>query len=191
MVIQMSDELKKFLNDEIQELKRNKIRTAAIGVCLIFLIGIWIADYISSSEEIDLSDSADSTVKSPPDTKDMPKKPLPVPITVDGVTPVLGAVADPLIIADPFAGQENFKPSQKIIEPVTIQQSQIPQPPQEKITLTGVALGVNKTAMFKRDNETIFLTIGDELNGRKIVDITADFVTFADGSRLFVQKDVN
>lgn len=189
MVIQMSDELKKFLNDEIQELKRNKIRTAAIGVCLIFLIGIWIMDYISGNEEIDLSDSI---VKSPPDTKDMPKKPLPVPITVDGVTPVLGAVADPLIIADPFAGQEKLKPSQKVIEPVTIQQPpQIPQPPQEKITLTGVALGVNKTAMFKRDNETIFLTIGDELNGKQIVDITADFVTFADGSRLFVQKDVN
>ena len=185
----MSDELKEFLRRELEELKRNKIRVAAIGVCLVILIVIWTVDDSSRGEEIDLSPA---TVDKPPATKDLPKKPLPAQIVIDGVTPVLGANADALIIADPFAGAEKPKPPPKTVEPVKLQPPPIiPQPPHEKVTLTGTALGANKIAMFLRGKETIFLTIGDEINGRQIVDITADFVMFADGGRVYLQKDVN
>ena len=185
----MSDKLKEFLRGELEELKQNKIRVAAIGVCLVVLIGVWLTDDTSGGEEVDLSKT---TVDKPPTTKDVPAKPSPAPINVDGVTPVLGAVADPLIIADPFAGIDKPKPPPKPVAPVNFQlPPTIPQPSQEKITLTGTALGEVKTAMFLRGNKTIFLTIGDELNGRRIVDITADFVAFDDGSRVFMQKDVN
>lgn len=185
----MSDELKRFLSNELEELKQNKIRVAAIGVCLVVLIGVWLTDDTSRGEEIDLSSA---TVDKPPATKDLPAKPLPVPVAVEDVTPVLGANADVLVIADPFAGAEKPKPPPKPVEPVTFQPPPIiPQPPQEKVTLTGTALGINKTAMFLRGKQTIFLTIGDEINGRQIVDITADFVAFDDGSRLFVQKADN
>ena len=54
--------------------------------------------------------------------------------------------------------------------------------PKEKIILTGTAIsGESKTAMFLRGKETLFLTIGDEIGGRKISDITRDAVIFADG----------
>jgi len=58
--------------------------------------------------------------------------------------------------------------------------------------LTGTAIsGENKIAMFLRGNETLFLTIGEEIGGRKISDITPDFVTFEDGAKVFFQKELN
>lgn len=185
----MSDELKEFLRRELEELKQNKIRVAAIGVCLVVLIGVWLTDDSPRGEEIDLN-TVPATA--PPATKDLPAKPLPVSNAIEGVTPVLGANADVLVIADPFAGVDKPKPPPQPVKPVNFQPPPIiPQPPHEKVTLTGTALGANKTAMFLRGKQTIFLTIGDEINGRQIVDITADFVAFADGGRVYLQKDVN
>ena len=186
----MSDELKKFLSRELDELKQNKIRTTALVVCLIIAVIVWTVDDSSSGEEIVLNDA-------PPVTKDLPVKSLPVEKSPDGVTIVLGANADALFIADPFAGEEKPKPppQPKSQPPPTAppQLPAIPQPPiviqppepppqvespKEPLTLTGTAIsGDNKTAMFLRGKETLFLTIGDEIDGRRIVDITADFVT--------------
>lgn len=114
--------------------------------------------------------------------------------SVDGVTPVLGADSNPLIVADPFAGVQKPKPAPKVAAPNL---PTIPNPtqslpttsaPQESITLTGTALsGNSKMAMFLRGKETLFLTIGDEIGGRKISDITRDAVIFADGSIMTIK----
>lgn len=188
----MPDELKKFLQRELDELKKNKIRAVALGVCLAVLLIFWATDSDSDGEEIDLT--ADVP---PPATKDLPIINLPVEKSPDGVTLVLGANADPLFIGDPFAGEDKPKPPPNPVvtpPPVIIQPPPVPEKPaepKEKIILTGTAIsGEFKTAMFLRGKETLFLTVGEEVGGKKISDISTDFVTFEDGERVFIQKEL-
>jgi len=193
----MSDELKKFFQREFDELKHNKIRVAALVACVVLLLIFWASDDTAPAEKISLNEPPAKV----PATKDLPEKPLPVAKNLDGVTLVLGANRDALTVADPFAGAEKPKTPPPKVQPIPPQlpPQQIPPPPensppkpQEKISLIGTAIsGAKKTAMFLRGKETIFLTVGDEVNGRKIVDITADFVLFADGARLYLQKELN
>ena len=193
----MPDGLKKILQHELDELKQNKIRATALGVCFMVLLIFWATDDSSVGEEISLNEEPPA-VDTQPATKDLPVVNLPTK-SPDGVTLVLGANADPLFVGDPFAGKEKPKPAPpppKVILPPIPPATPQPQPqpsappqPQEKITLTGTAIsGENKTAMFLRGKETLFLTVGEEINGKKISDITPDFVTFADGERIFIQK---
>lgn len=196
----MSDELKKILSRELEELKQNKIRAGALGVCFVFVIIFWLGED-DSGEEVNLTEQQ---TPAPPVTKDLPTKPLPAPKIDDGVTVVLGADADALNIADPFAGEEKPKPPPKVTAPTPPPQIVLPPPippptkpevkdePKEKIILTGTAVSGNiKTAMFLRDKKTIFLTVGDEIGGRKILDITPDCVIFKDGARAYLQKELN
>ena len=201
----MPDELKKFLSRELDELKQNKIRAIALVACVVVALIFWAIDDNSSGEEIALEDA-------PPVTKDLPVKPLPVEKSSDGVTVVLGANADALFIADPFAGEEKPKPPPKpqptpqppqapptlpaIPQPPAVIQPPEPppkvEPPKEPLTLTGTAIsGDSKTAMIMRGKETLFVTLGEEIDGRRIVDITSDFVSFDDGERIFLQKELN
>ena len=196
----MPDELKKILQHELDELKENKIRVVALGVCLVVVLIFWITDTGSDGEEINLNEPTTAVV-APPVTKDLPAvNPTPEK-SFDGVTLVLGANADPIFVGDPFAGKEKPKPPPKVVMPPIPPIMLQPQPPkipeqpkpqpQEKIILTGTAIsGANKLAMFLRDKETLFLTIGEEIGGKKISEITPDFVTFADGERVFIQREL-
>ena len=197
--MRMSDELKKFLQRELDEIKQNKFRTAAIIVCSIVAIIFWIVDDSSRGEEIDLSPP---TAEAPPVTNDLPVKVLNVEKNSDGVKIVPGANPDALIVADPFAGRKKLEPPPKVvapienIPPIEIQpqpnippQPEVQPKPREKIFLTGTAISGNiKTAMILRDKETLFLTIGDEILGRRIVDIATDAVTFDDGEILTIKN---
>lgn len=183
----MSDEFKKWLSRELEEIKRDKFRIIALVIFVIVAVLFWLADDMSRGEELALNEP---TISAPPATKDLPVKNLPAVQSVDGVTIVLGADAKPLLIADPFAGAEKPKPVTKTVAPppIVLQPPEIPKP-QESIVLTGTAIsGENKTAMFLRGKETIFLTVGDEIDGKKISDITSDFVRFADGSILTIKN---
>ena len=201
----MSDKLKEILQHELDELKQNKIRAIALGVCFVVVLVFWIVDDTSDDEEIILNEPT-TTADALPVTKDLPVANLPIEKSPDGVTLVLGANADPIFVGDPFAGKEKPKPKPpppKVVAPpvppIALQPPQPPpqileQPkpqPQEKIILTGTAIsGEKKFAMFLRGKETIFLTIGEEIGGKKISDITPDFVTFADGARVFIQREL-
>ena len=193
----MPEWLKNILQHESEELKQNKIRAIAIGVCFIVVLIVWLTDNTSDGEEIILNEPI-TPVETPPATKDLPVKILPAEKSSDGVTLVLGANADELIIGDPFAAKEKPKPPKIAtppVPPIVIQPppSQPPAPtkPQEKIILTGTAIsGDKKTAMFLREKETVFLSIGDEIGGKKISDIKPDFVTFEDNARVFIQKEL-
>lgn len=193
----MSDELKNFLSRELDELKQNKIRVTALAVCLVVLIIFWLGED-DSGEEINLAEQKPA----PPVTKDLPVKPIPTPQIDNGVTIVLGADADALNIADPFAGEEKPKPPPKIATPPPTPQIVLQPPPtpkpepkpesKEKIILTGTAVsGDIKTAMFLRGKQTIFLTVGDEIGGKKILNITPDCVTLEGNVRVFLQKELN
>lgn len=195
----MSDELKKIFRRELEELKQNKIRAGALAVCFVVLLIFWASDDSSRGEEIALNEPP--TVDAPP-PKNLPAKPLPVERNSDGVTLVIGANSDELALTDPFIREERTAPplpppripSAPVIPPQVPVLPPIPQmpPPREKVVLTGVAIsGDSKTAMFLRGNETLFLTIGDEVNGRKIRDINPEFVTFEGGLRVYVQKELS
>lgn len=197
------NELKTWLAErfrrDFDELKQNKIRVIALAVCGVLGIAFILTDDGSDVEEIDLD--------SPPLTKDLPVQKLPAkvpaktPESLDGVKIVLGANSEPLYVGDPFAVPPKPKPAPKVepppkieLPPIPSPQIQPPQPtaPKEKIVLTGTAIsGSNKTAMFLRDKKTEFLTVGEEIGGRIISDITPEFVTFNDGTRLYLQKELN
>ena len=184
----MPEELKEILRRELDELKQNKIRVLALVACLIVLVIFWITDDTSGGEEIILEEK-------PPATKDLPVKVLPVAKSPDGVKIVLGANADRLFIGDPFAVEEEVKPPPTPPLPAIPAPSIVieppPKPPKENIILMGTAIsGTNKTAMFLRGKETLFKTIGEEIDGRIISDITPDFVTFEDGARIYFQKEL-
>ena len=188
----MPEELKEILRRELDELKQNKIRVGILAGCFVILLIVSITDDGSDGEEIILEE--------PPLTKDLPIKNLPVAKSSDGVKIILGATADRLFIGDPFAVEEKVEPEPpptptlpKIPPPsIIIEPTPEPEPPKEKIILTGTAIsGDNKTAMFLRGEETLFLTVGEEIGGRKISDITSDFVTFDNGERIYFQKELN
>ena len=188
----MPEEVKEILRRELDELKQNKIRVGILAACVVILLIVWITDG-SDGEEIVLTEE-------PPLTKDLPIKTLPVAKSPDGVKIILGATADRLFIGDPFAVEEKVEPEPpptpplpKIPPPsIIIEPTPEPEKPKEKIILTGTAIsGENKTAMFLRGEETLFLTIGEEIGGRKISEISPDFVTFDDGERIYFQKELN
>lgn len=190
----MSDELKKILQRELDELKQNKIRAIALGACFVVLLFFWASEDSPAGEEINLNEPP-TTADAPPVTKDLPVKNLSVEKSPDGVTLVLGANADTLSVGDPFAGAEKPKPPppKPVVAPppIILQPPKIPELPKEKILLTGTAISsANKLAMFLRGKETLFLSIGDEIGGKKIFDITPDFVSFEDGERIFIQKEL-
>ena len=195
----MLDELKKFLQRELDEIKQNKFRAIGIAACFIVALIFWIVDDSSGGEEIIL-DEPTPIADAPPATKDFPVVSLPEEKSPEGVTLVLGANADPIFIGDPFVGAEKPKPlpqpppkiTMPPAPPIVIQpppKISEPPKPQEKFILTGTAIsGTNKIAMFLRGKETLFLTIGEEIGGKKISDITPDFVTFADGEVLTIRN---
>lgn len=194
------DWLKKFLGHEQEELKKNKIRAGALGACVVILLIFLATNDNSGGEEIILTDK-------PPVTKDLPVKALKVEKSPDGVTKVLGANADALLIGDPFAVEEKPKPQPpppplpkipEVVPPVVIEPppappvEEKPAKPREQIILTGVAIsGENKTALILYGGKTLFLTIGDEIDGQKIIDITPEFVTLEDNERVYMQKELD
>ena len=201
----MPDELKKILQHELDELKENKVRAIALGVCFAALLFYWLIDDSSSEKEIKLNEPP-ITADAQPVTKDFPVVSLPEK-SADGVTPILGANPDPIFIGDPFAEKEKPAPPPKVVTPPETppsmtqslpkipEQFKTPEQPKpqkkEKIVLTGTAIsGANKTAMFLRGKETLFLTIADEIDGKKISDISPDSVTFADGESIFIQREL-
>lgn len=184
--------MKDFLRHEFDELKQNKIRVIALSVCFVVVLVFWISEDSSSSEEIVLDEE-------PSLTKDLPVKVLPVEKSPDGVTLVLGANADDLFIGDPFAVEDKSKPAPKVVVESVLPSIKIQTPPQtveppkpqERIILTGTAIsGESKTAMFLHDKETLFKTIGEEVGGKIISDISPEFVTFEDGQRVYLQKEL-
>ncbi len=199
----MPDEFKKFFRHELNELKENKIRAGTLVVLFFVTAIVFVLDDDSGGEEIILNEP--KKISDAPATKDLPAANLPEKNSADGVTLVLGANADPIFVSDPFAGEKKISPPKKIVQPPSTPQLPpiIPQPPftppkiseqtkpTEKIILTGTASsGGKKLAMFLCGKETIFLTLGEEIGGKKISDITADFVAFEDGTRVFLQKEL-
>ena len=165
-------QLKDFWQKELQEIQENKIRFAGLCICFIVLAGLFLADD-GGGEEITLNETPTPEVIETADTNKN------------------------LFISDPFKIPEKEKIEPPPELPPVIIAPPVAQVPisNEKFILRGTAIiGNNKTALIqkisedkKSDAENLILGIGDNLNGKKILDIAADSVIFEDGETLHLE----
>ena len=192
------DVLKIFLKSELKEIHENKLRFAALIILLLAVV-ILSFNNTDSGEEIIL------TAPPPAETSNAEQKIIPVANT--NITAVIGANSGDLYVYNPFKVEPKFELEPVEIptpEPEIIQLPDIPilPPPVaqelpksiEKFILRGTAIiGENKSALIQKSanssEENLILNIGDTLQGKIIIDIAQDSLTFNDGTKLFLNLD--
>ena len=192
--------MEKFFKAQLEEIQKNKIRFGLLVAALVATIIFAVVDS-SGGEEIELEPKQVAQVE---EKISVPQKNS---SASGNVTVVIGANSNEVYVADPFKNPAPPKqevptatseiPAQveKISEPPAVEEVAVPpaevpapNPPEEKIILRGVALGEIKTALIEKvvsgKIETLFLRIGDSVNGKKILDITNDFVILENDEKL-------
>ncbi len=187
------DELKNIWQKDLKEIRENKIRFAGLCICFIFAAGLFLTDD-SGGEEIILTETPPPEVVETADTNKniVTIKRAENSNVNENIKIVVGANSDDLFVGDPF----KVPPKEKIEKPPELP-SVIISPPvaqvKTKFILRGIAIvGANKSAIFQKiiDNdkksgeENLILGIGDNINGKKIVDIATDSVILEDGEIL-------
>lgn len=204
----MSDKLKNFWQKDLNELKENPLRFGGLLICFIAVVALFFSDD-GGGEQINISENPapvenvkTENVKTPAnDTKVIAVKNAKNSSADKNITVVLGANSEELIVHDPFKVPQKEKiETPPPAEILTVQPVIIPpvaqEPPKlsEKFILRGTAIvGYKKSAliqMISNDKnsaaENLILEIGDTLGGKKIIDISQDFLTFDDGEILFI-----
>ena len=171
----------KFFKNELNEIKKNKVRVFSVTLCFLFAVAFAIWNFFDTGEEIDISDDevADEKIKV-----------------------ARGANSDILFVQNPFALEveeeiEIPQVEEKIVEPIKVEETppqEISPPVEENFYLLGTAVTAEeKIALLQitsnSSTENFFATIGDIVNGRRISDISADSLTFDDGTKIFVSHD--
>ena len=192
--------MEKFFKSQLEEIQKNKIRFGLLVAAFVATIIFAVVDS-SGGEEIELEPKQVAQVE---EKISVPQKNS---SASGNVTVVIGANSNEVYVADPFKNPAPPKqevptatseiPAQveKISEPPAVEEVAVPpaevpapNPPEEKIILRGVALGEIKTALIEKvvsgKIETLFLKIGDNVNGKKILDITNDFVILENDEKL-------
>ena len=178
----------KFFKAEIEEIRQNKVRIAGLALCLIFAIGFALWNYFDTGEEIIL------TEKPVAEEKDLSVK----KVSAENVTPVIGANSDILFVKNPFRFEEETVEEEKVEQPKIeekisqpVEEIKISPQVEEKFVLVGTAITAEeKTALVQRiknsASENLFLTVGDMIGRKKIIDITEDFILLDDGEKLYL-----
>ncbi len=189
------DVLKIFLKSELKEIRENKLRFAALIILLLAVV-ILSFNNTDSGEEIIL------TAPPPAETSNAEQKIIPVANT--NITAVIGANSGDLYVYNPFKVKPEIvlEPVEiPSFEPEIIKMPTIPNLPpvaqelpksMEKFILRGTAIiGKNKSALIQKNSsdENLILNIGDTLQGKIIIDIAQDSLTFDDGTKLFLNLD--
>ena len=185
------DELKKFWQANLAEIQENKIRFAAILICLVLAV---IASFSEDSggEKVTVAENPAPVENVKP--VDADKKVVPVKFNSNAdknITEVLGADSNELYVFDPFKVPPKEKievetpplPAQPVIitpPPVVAQE---PPKPAIKFLLRGTAIiGDKKSAILQKivdeekisDAENLIVEIGEILNGKKILEIAEE-----------------
>lgn len=202
----MSDKFKNFWQKDLNELKENPLRFGGLLICFIALVILFFSDD-GGGEQINTSKNPApvETVEKPAtvanDTKIITVKNAKNSNADKNITVVLGANSENAVVHDPFKIPQKEKfDTPPPAEIPTVQPAIIPpvaqEPPKlsEKFILRGTAIvGYNKSALIQiisNDKnsaaENLILEIGDTLGGKKIIDISQDFLTFDDGEILFI-----
>ena len=195
--------LQNFWQNDLKEIKESPVRFGGLLICFIATIILFFTDD-GGGEEINLSENpapVETVENVSGDKKIVPVKIAATSDADKNITVVLGANSDSLYIHDPF----KVHVEEKIEEPSpveipTVQPVIIAPPPPVaqdsikpvvKIFLRGTAvIGDKKSALIQiisdKDSaaENLILEIGDNLDGKKIIDINQEFVTFDNGENL-------
>ena len=188
---------KDFWQKEIKEIQENKFRFAGLCICFVVAAVLFLSED-DGGEEIILSENPAPVEENlDADAKIITVQNSAAPVANKNIKVALGANSDELIIYDIFK-----VPPKEEVETVEEIPPVIVLPPvaqvdnlKEKFVLRGTAIiGNNKTALIqkisedkKSDAENLILGIGDNLNGKKILDIAADSVIFEDGETLHLE----
>lgn len=192
----MSDFLKNFWQDNLAEIRENKIRFGAILTCLIVAVIFALADSTAADTEI--------PVETPPPVEvpaDKPIQPAAVPTASENLKVVFGANSSELYVSDPFTAPvveipepapppvpEPELPAE--LPPVPVEIPAAPKESTETFALKGTAItGDFKTAIIHKISggdkaQNLVVSVGDTLGNRRVVDITASFVALDDGSQI-------
>lgn len=193
--------LQNFWQNDLKEIKESPVRFGGLLICFIAAVILFFTDD-GGGEEINLSENpapVETVENISGDKKIVPVKIAATSDADKNITVVLGANSDSLYIHDPF----KVPVEEKIEEPSPVEiptvQPVIFAPPVAqdsikpvvKIFLRGTAvIGDKKSALIQiisdKDSaaENLILEIGDNLDGKKIIDISQDFVTFDNGEIL-------
>ena len=178
-----------FFKSQLEEIRENKLRVGLLAIILFATIIYAVFDFDKSEEII-----TDEPQKNP-----AVEEPVKVTApTSDKVKPVIGANVDEIFIHNPFHNPAPIKVEEKIIPPkvetviIAPPVEEIPKPPEIKFILHGVAIGDTKTAFVEKivdgKSETIFVSIGDNINGKIIIDMQSDNITFDNGDKLYIEQ---
>ena len=183
--------IKNYFSHELQEMKKNKLRVAGLAVCFLCATVFY---FDNGEENIEVDDSE----KISEEKKIVEVKQTAPQNSDEKIKIVLGANSSRFSIRDPF---ENLHAPQKTPDkkffPTSVnppdkkifpQNSPAENPkPKEIFILTGTAINEkNKLALVKKlnSNENFIFSVGDTLDGKKISDITDEFILFDNGEKL-------
>lgn len=197
----MDEFLKKFWQDNLTEIRENKFRFAAICFCFAVAMILLLTDD-SGDEEIILNENpAPAEFVETAENLNANKKIIALnsPAISSGnqnIKIVSGANSDALFVHDPFkiSIKEKIQPPSEIILPPV---EEIPPVSNEKFILRGTAIiGDDKSALVQKvssgkdsDAENLILGIGEDFNGKMIIEITPDFLILFDGTKIFVETN--
>ena len=196
----LKDKLQNFWQNDLKEIKESPVRFGGLLICFIAAISLLLTDENSNGEEINLTENPAPVETVTNDKKIIPVKNAATSNADKNITVVLGANSDSLYVHDPF----KFPLEEIVEEPPPVEIPPVlpviiaPPPPvaqdsksELKIFLRGTAIiGDKKSALIQiisdKDSaaENQILEIGDILDGKKIIDISQDFVTFDNGEIL-------
>ena len=204
----LNELIKNFLEREFAEIEKNKFRIAGIIFLVAFGIVFIAKDYFGNEEEnistetARIEDKNISAEKIPDQKNNEVQK-----VSDQNITKIIGANADLIYLNNPFkmpevadieeVEEEKISETEEKTAPVVIVQKPEPKknssPPtdEEKFILAGTAISENKkTALFehysgKKFEGTLFLKVGDNLNGKFITEIGEDIVILSNGEKLY------
>ena len=177
-----------FFKSQLEELRENKLRVGLLAIILLATIIYAVSVEFDTGEEIITDEPQKISEVEQPAKVAAP--------TSDKVKPVIGANAEEIFIQNPFYKPAPVKVEEKIIppkvEPVIIAPPvEEPKPPEIKFVLRGVAIGDKKTAFVEKIDagkvELHFVTVGDNLNGKIIVDMESDSIILDNGDKLYIE----
>lgn len=182
----------KFWQENLAEIRENKLRFAALVACFVVAVGFFLND--DDGEEVVVAETPIEIAErvETPDTKVIP---VGAQYENKNLKVVLGANPNDLYVVDPFEVQEVVEmpeiPPVVIVPPV----AQV-SAPAETFILRGTSIfGNKKSAIVQKisdknsDDVTLILNVGEKLGGKIIVDIAQDFLILADGTKIFLDTN--
>ena len=199
--------LKKFFDEELAEIKKNKLRFGIIFSIFIVTLGIFL--FSGESEEVKVAVKNPEKVVEPKKSIKSVKKKKEVQARLKKIEGLERVSLNAEIInpfkpdVEPVIENKIELPKTEIVPAFKLPKVEIKKPVEESkiiLILKGTAISESKRiaiisrGIFKNKSdtknniETLMVKIGDEVDGKKIINIERNFVMFNDGEKLYLQE---